>query len=71
MCRRSPGSTRRKVFSSETTVRLSRQRGGQKEDSMNQLERLNYLVEQFKEDSGQYRGLVTPVDSESKKRLLQ
>ena len=38
---------------------------------MNQLERLNYLVEQFKEDSGQYRGLVTPVDSESKKRLLR
>ena len=38
---------------------------------MNQNERLDYLVEQFKEDSGQYRGHVTLVDSESKKRLLQ
>ncbi len=38
---------------------------------MNQEERLDYLVEQFKEDSVQYRDLKTPADSEGKKRILR
>ena len=38
---------------------------------MNQNERLNYLVEQFKEDSIQYRDLETPADFAGKKRLLR
>ena len=38
---------------------------------MDQQERLNYLVEQFNEDSVQYRDLVTPKDTEGKKRLLR
>ena len=38
---------------------------------MNQLERLDYLVERFKEDSGEYRDLKTPADTEGKKRILR
>ncbi len=38
---------------------------------MNQQERLDYLVEQFKEDSVQYRNLETPRDNAGKKRLLR
>ena len=38
---------------------------------MNQNERLDYLVEQFKEDSVQYRDLETPADPEGKKRILR
>ena len=38
---------------------------------MNQQERLDYLVEQFKEDSGEYRNLKTPEDTEGKKRILR
>ena len=38
---------------------------------MNQQERLDYLVEQFKEDSVQYRDLETPADAEGKRRLLR
>ena len=38
---------------------------------MNQQERLNYLVEAFKEDSGRYWHLETPADSEEKKVLLR
>ena len=38
---------------------------------MNQQERLDYLVEQFKEDSGTYRNLVTPADAEGKRELLR
>ena len=38
---------------------------------MNQQERLDYLVEQFKEDSGEYRNLKTPADTEGKKRILR
>ncbi len=38
---------------------------------MNQQERLNYLVEEFKEDSGEYRNLRTPPDSEGKKQILR
>ncbi len=38
---------------------------------MNQAERLNYLVERFKEDSGEYRNMKTPADTEAKKCLLR
>ncbi len=36
-----------------------------------QDQRLDYLVEQFKEDSVQYRDLVTPQDTAGKRRLLR
>ena len=38
---------------------------------MNQNERLDYLVEQFKEDSEDYRDLETPADPAGKKRILR
>ena len=38
---------------------------------MNQNERLDYLVEQFKEDSLQYRDLEIPADQAGKKRILR
>ncbi len=38
---------------------------------MTQKERLDYLVEEFKADSVQYRNLETPADTEGKKRLLR
>ena len=38
---------------------------------MNQKERLDYLVEQFKEDSVQYSDLETPADAAGKKRILR
>ena len=38
---------------------------------MNQQERLDYLVERFKEDSGEYRNLKTPADTEGKKCILR
>ena len=38
---------------------------------MNQQERLDYLVEAFKEDSVRYRDLQTPEDTENKKRTLR
>ncbi len=38
---------------------------------MTQKERLDLLVEEFKEDSVQYRNLETPKDTESKKRILR
>ena len=38
---------------------------------MTQNERLNLLVEEFKEDSVQYRNLETPGDPEGKKRILR
>ena len=38
---------------------------------MTQEERLNYLVEEFKEDSVRYRDLETPEDTEGKKRILR
>lgn len=38
---------------------------------MTQKERLDYLVEEFKADSAQYRDLETPADTEGKKRLLR
>ncbi len=36
-----------------------------------QDERLNYLVEEFKADSGEYRNLMTPDDPAEKRRLLR
>ncbi len=38
---------------------------------MDQQERLDYLVEAFKEDSGEYRNLKTPRDAEGKRHLLR
>ena len=38
---------------------------------MNQNERLDYLVEQFKEDSVEYRHLETPPDAAGKRRILR
>ena len=38
---------------------------------MTQTERLDYLVEEFKEDSVRYRDLETPEDPEMKRRLLR
>ena len=38
---------------------------------MTQNERLDYLVEEFKEDSVRYRDLETPKDTEGKKRILR
>ncbi len=38
---------------------------------MTQKERLDYLVEEFKADSVQYRDMETPADTEGKKRLLR
>lgn len=38
---------------------------------MTQNERLDLLVEEFKEDSVQYRNLETPRDTEGKKRILR
>ncbi|MCR4724098.1 MAG: protein-ADP-ribose hydrolase [Clostridia bacterium] len=38
---------------------------------MNQQERLDYLVEAFKEDSVRYRDLQTPEDTENKRRTLR
>jgi O-acetyl-ADP-ribose deacetylase (regulator of RNase III) len=40
-------------------------------EKMTQKERLDYLVEEFKADSVQYRDLETPADTEGKKRLLR
>ena len=36
-----------------------------------QEQRLDYLVEAFKTDSAEYRDVRTPVDAESKQRLLR
>ena len=38
---------------------------------MDQKERLDYLVEQFKEDSVQYRDLGTPADTDGKRQILR
>ena len=38
---------------------------------MDQQERLDYLVERFKEDSGDYKDLKTPSDKEGKERILR
>ena len=36
-----------------------------------QEERLDYLVEEFKTDSGEYRNIDTPKDTEGKRRVLR
>ena len=38
---------------------------------LTQEERLDYLVEEFKEDSGEYKDIETPKDTEGKKRILR
>ena len=38
---------------------------------MNQNERLDYLIEAFKEDSVEYKNLKVPVDTDGKKRILR
>ena len=36
-----------------------------------QNQRLDYLVEEFKADSVQYKDLQTPIDTEGKRRILR
>ena len=36
-----------------------------------QQERLDFLVEAFKQDSGEYNDLRTPTDTEGKRRILR
>ena len=40
-------------------------------ENMTQEQRLGFLVEEFKADSGKYRDLQTPSDAEGKRRLLR
>ena len=40
-------------------------------EKMTQDQRLAYLVEQFKADSGEYKDLETPKDTEGKRRILR
>lgn len=40
-------------------------------EKMTQEQRLDYLVEEFKADSGEYRDLQTPKDMDGKRRLLR
>ena len=40
-------------------------------EKMTQNQRLDYLVEEFKTDSVQYKGLETPKDTEGKRRILR
>ena len=39
--------------------------------NITQEERLNYLVEEFKTDSGEYKDIETPKDTEGKRRILR
>lgn len=41
------------------------------DDKKRQAQRLDYLVEEFKNDSGEYKDLVTPYDTAGKQRLLR
>ena len=41
------------------------------DEKMTQEQRLDFLVEAFKTDSGQYRNLQTPHDTEGKRRILR
>ena len=36
-----------------------------------QEERLDYLVEEFKTDSGEYKDIETPKDTEDKRKVLR
>ena len=40
-------------------------------ENMTQEQRLDYLVEEFKKDSVQYKDLETPKDTEGKRRILR
>ncbi len=42
-----------------------------RQEKKTQEQRLSYLVEAFKDDSGEYRGLDTPSDAEGKQRILR
>ena len=39
--------------------------------NLTQTERLDFLVEAFKEDSGEYKNLKTPADTNGKRRILR
>ena len=39
-------------------------------EKMTQMERLDFLVEAFKEDSGQYKDIQTPADADGKRRIV-
>lgn len=41
------------------------------DERMTQEQRLDFLVEEFKADSGEYRNLQTPADPEGKRRVLR
>ena len=41
------------------------------DEKMTQEKRLDYLVEEFKTDSVQYKDLETPTDTEGKRRILR
>lgn len=38
---------------------------------LTQEERLDYLVEEFKADSGEYKDIETPKDTEGKRQILR
>ena len=40
-------------------------------NNMTQDQRLDYLVEEFKADSGEYKDLKTPGDRQGKRRILR
>ena len=40
-------------------------------EKITQEQRLDYLVEEFKVDSGEYKDLQTPGDQEGKRRILR
>ena len=55
-------------------ARVQRERNGVKtvmSEERIQEERLDYLVEAFKEDSGEYKNLKTPADTSGKRRILR
>ena len=40
-------------------------------EKITQEQRLNFLVEEFKADSDEYKNLETPEDTEGKRRILR
>ena len=40
-------------------------------EKMTQNQRLDYLVEEFKADSDEYKDLQTPADTDGKRRILR
>ena len=41
------------------------------EEKITQEQRLDFLVEEFKADSDEYKTLETPMDAEGKRRILR